>query len=161
MLFILVFLLLQQIGGNLIYPHVVGGSVGLPSIWSSCLQLPSAEILWELQGMLIFIPLASVCYTVFREVVYLRLRKTYKTGDSDSGGRIYRAGMDGCGKKLQEGAENDKRNGIPQGKSSILYPGQLYPLRAMRSEMPTSCSSAASGTLPDRFTLLRWLRNLL
>ncbi|WP_443985181.1 AI-2E family transporter [Dielma fastidiosa] len=32
-LFIIVFLLLQQIEGNLIYPHVVGGSVGLPSIW--------------------------------------------------------------------------------------------------------------------------------
>ena len=32
-LFIIVFLILQQIEGNLIYPHVVGGSVGLPSIW--------------------------------------------------------------------------------------------------------------------------------
>ena len=32
-LFIIIFLLLQQIEGNLIYPHVVGGSVGLPSIW--------------------------------------------------------------------------------------------------------------------------------
>ena len=37
----------------------------------------------------------------------------------------------------------------------------LDPLWAMRSEMPTSCAGAASGTLPDRFTLLRWLRNLL
>ena len=32
-LFIIVFLVLQQIEGNLIYPHVVGESVGLPSIW--------------------------------------------------------------------------------------------------------------------------------
>ena len=32
-LFLILFLVLQQIEGNLIYPHVVGGSVGLPSIW--------------------------------------------------------------------------------------------------------------------------------
>ena len=32
-LFLGLFLILQQIEGNLIYPHVVGGSVGLPSIW--------------------------------------------------------------------------------------------------------------------------------
>lgn len=31
--FVILFLVLQQIEGNLIYPHVVGGSVGLPSIW--------------------------------------------------------------------------------------------------------------------------------
>ena len=31
--FIVIFLIIQQIEGNLIYPHVVGGSVGLPSIW--------------------------------------------------------------------------------------------------------------------------------
>ena len=31
--FVILFLVLQQVEGNLIYPHVVGGSVGLPSIW--------------------------------------------------------------------------------------------------------------------------------
>lgn len=31
--FIVLFLVLQQVEGNLIYPHVVGNSVGLPSIW--------------------------------------------------------------------------------------------------------------------------------
>lgn len=33
LLFIVLFLVLQQVEGNLIYPHVVGSSVGLPSIW--------------------------------------------------------------------------------------------------------------------------------
>ena len=33
LIFVIVFLILQQIEGNLIYPHVVGNSVGLPSIW--------------------------------------------------------------------------------------------------------------------------------
>ena len=31
--FVIMFLILQQIEGNFIYPHVVGNSVGLPSIW--------------------------------------------------------------------------------------------------------------------------------
>ena len=74
MLFILVFLLLQQIEGNLIYPHVVGGSVGLPSIWVLAAVTIGGNLM-GIAGMLIFIPLASVCYTVFREVVYLRLRE--------------------------------------------------------------------------------------
>ena len=33
LVFLVVFQILQQVEGNLIYPHVVGGSVGLPSIW--------------------------------------------------------------------------------------------------------------------------------
>lgn len=73
-LFIIIFLLLQQIEGNLIYPHVVGGSVGLPSI----LVLAAVTIggnLMGIVGMLIFIPTVSVFYTIFREYVYLRLKK--------------------------------------------------------------------------------------
>ena len=68
-LFIIVFLILQQIEGNLIYPHVVGGSVGLPSIWVL------AAVTMGIVGMLIFIPLVSVLYTIFREFVYLRLKE--------------------------------------------------------------------------------------
>ena len=33
LIFVAMFLILQQVEGNLIYPHVVGSSVGLPSIW--------------------------------------------------------------------------------------------------------------------------------
>ena len=33
MIFVAIFLVLQQIEGNLIYPRVVGGSIGLPAIW--------------------------------------------------------------------------------------------------------------------------------
>ena len=69
-LFIIIFLLLQQIEGNLIYPH----AVGLPSIW----VLAAVTIGGNLMGivdMLIFIPTVSVFYTIFREYVYLRLKK--------------------------------------------------------------------------------------
>ena len=72
--FIVLFLVLQQIEGNLIYPHVVGNSVGLPSIW----VLAAVSIggsLMGVVGMLIFIPIVSVLYALFREIVYLELKK--------------------------------------------------------------------------------------
>ena len=72
-LFIIVFLILQQIEGNLIYPHVVGGSVGLPSIWVLAAVTIGGNLM-GIVGMLIFIPLVSVLYTIFREFVYLRLK---------------------------------------------------------------------------------------
>lgn len=75
-LFILVFLILQQIEGNLIYPHVVGSSVGLPSIWVLAAVTVGGNLL-GIVGMLIFIPLVSVLYTLFREYVYLRLKKQH------------------------------------------------------------------------------------
>ena len=72
--FIVLFLVLQQIEGNLIYPHVVGNSVGLPSIW----VLAAVSIggsLMGVVGMLIFVPIVSVLYALFREIVYLKLKK--------------------------------------------------------------------------------------
>ncbi|XCP85391.1 AI-2E family transporter [Roseburia hominis] len=72
--FVVLFLVLQQIEGNLIYPHVVGGSVGLPSIWVLAAVTIGGNLM-GIVGMLIFIPLVSVVYTLFREVVYLELKK--------------------------------------------------------------------------------------
>ena len=74
LMFLVLFLVLQQIEGNLIYPHVVGNSVGLPSIW----VLAAVSIggsLMGIVGMLIFIPIVSVVYALFREVVYLKLKQ--------------------------------------------------------------------------------------
>ena len=75
-LFILVFLVLQQLEGNLIYPHVVGGSVGLPSIWVLAAVTIGGNLM-GIVGMLVFIPLTSVLYTLFRDYVYLRLKKRH------------------------------------------------------------------------------------
>lgn len=72
--FVILFLVLQQIEGNLIYPHVVGNSVGLPSIWVLVAVSLGASLM-GIAGMLIFIPLISVIYTLFREYVYKRLRE--------------------------------------------------------------------------------------
>ena len=73
-LFVIVFLVLQQIEGNLIYPHVVGESVGLPSIWVLAAVTIGGNLM-GIVGMLVFIPLLSVIYTIFREFVYMRLKK--------------------------------------------------------------------------------------
>ena len=75
-LFIIVFLVLQQIEGNLIHPHVVGESVGLPSIWVLAAVTIGGNLM-GIVGMLVFIPLLSVFYIIFREFVYLRLKKKH------------------------------------------------------------------------------------
>lgn len=71
--FIIMFFVLQQIEGNLIYPHVVGGSVGLPSIWVLVAVTLGANLM-GIAGMLIFIPLCSVCYSLLGEFINTRLR---------------------------------------------------------------------------------------
>lgn len=75
--FLALFLVLQQVEGNLIYPHVVGNSVGLPSIWV-LVAVTLGGSLMGIVGMLVFIPLTSVLYTLFREWVEARLEKKDK-----------------------------------------------------------------------------------
>ena len=72
--FIALFLVLQQVEGNLIYPHVVGNSVGLPSIWVLAAVTVGGSLM-GIMGMLVFIPLASVVYALIREWVYRRLEQ--------------------------------------------------------------------------------------
>lgn len=74
LVFVIMFLILQQVEGNLIYPHVVGNSVGLPSIWVLAAVSIGGSLL-GVMGMLIFIPLVSVLYTLFREFVYKQLKE--------------------------------------------------------------------------------------
>lgn len=70
--FIILFFVLQQIEENLIYPHVVGNSVGLPSIWVLAAVTVGGN-LFGFIGILLFIPLCSVLYTLFREFIKNRL----------------------------------------------------------------------------------------
>ena len=72
LLFIVLFLIVQQIEGNFIYPYVVGNSVGLPSIWVLAAFTLGGKLM-GVAGMLIFIPLCSVLYALFREFVKERL----------------------------------------------------------------------------------------
>ena len=72
--FLIMFLILQQIEGNFIYPHVVGNSVGLPSIWV-LVAVSVGGSLMGVAGMLFFIPATSVVYKLFRDYVYKRLKE--------------------------------------------------------------------------------------
>lgn len=69
--FLVLFIVLQQIEGNLIYPHVVGSSVGLPSIWVLAAVTIGGSLM-GVMGMLVFIPLFSTVYMLLREDVNRR-----------------------------------------------------------------------------------------
>lgn len=73
LVFVIVFLVIQQIEGNLIYPKVVGESVGLPAIWVLFVVTIGGKIM-GVAGMLIMIPASSVVYALFREFVVTKLR---------------------------------------------------------------------------------------
>ncbi len=69
--FVVMFLIIQQIEGNLIYPKVVGNSVGLPSIW----VLAAVSIggsMFGVAGILFFIPLLATAYSLLRDSVNKR-----------------------------------------------------------------------------------------
>lgn len=72
--FLILFLVLQQVEGNLIYPHVVGGSIGLPSIWV-LVAVTIGGNMFGIMGIILFIPLCSVLYTLFRDFVKRRLKE--------------------------------------------------------------------------------------
>lgn len=74
LVFTITFFVLQQIEGNLIYPYVVGNSVGLPSIWVLVAVTVGGSMM-GIVGMLIFIPLCSVLYALLRDGVNARLRR--------------------------------------------------------------------------------------
>ena len=71
--FIVFVVILQQVEANLIYPKIVGDSVGLPGIWV-LVAVSLGGKLFGVIGMLIGVPLASVVYTIIRNDVYKRLK---------------------------------------------------------------------------------------
>ena len=73
-LFVVFIIVLQQLEGNLIYPHVVGKSVGLPGIWVLVAVTVGASINGIL-GMLLSVPLASIIYSILKTDVNLKLKK--------------------------------------------------------------------------------------
>lgn len=71
--FVVFIIVLQQLEGNLIYPRVVGKSVGLPGIW----VLTAVTIgggLFGILGMLFSVPVCSVLYVLFRKFVNKRVK---------------------------------------------------------------------------------------
>lgn len=70
--FVAMFLVIQQLENNLIYPRVVGTSIGLPGMWV-LVAVTVGGGLMGVGGMLLMIPLASVVYTLLGEYTAARL----------------------------------------------------------------------------------------
>ena len=110
--FLILFLIIQQIEGNLIYPKVVGNSVGLPSIW----VLASVSIggsLFGVAGMLVFIPLMSTVYSLIRDDVNVRNeRKLQSARRGNAGGADENEDTD-------EGEDEDDSSGNDTRRNDI------------------------------------------
>jgi len=66
LLFLIFIVVLQQLEGNIIYPRVVGSSIGLPGIWVLAAVTIGGGILGVV-GMLIGVPLAAALYRILRD----------------------------------------------------------------------------------------------
>ena len=73
-IFLIFLVILQQIEGNVIYPKVVGSSIGLPGIWVLAAVTVGGGLL-GLEGVLLSVPVASVLYTLLRRDVRKRLHR--------------------------------------------------------------------------------------
>lgn len=72
--FMAMFLVVQEIENNLIYPKVVGTSIGLSGMWV-LLAISIGGELFGVFGMIVMIPIASVIYTLLSEATEKRLQK--------------------------------------------------------------------------------------
>lgn len=77
LLFILFLVVLQQLEGNLIYPRVVGSSVGLPGIWVFAAIIIGGG-LWGILGILFGVPAAASLYRLVRMDMAKRKKQTLK-----------------------------------------------------------------------------------
>ena len=74
-LFIVYIVVLQQLEGNLIYPKVVGSSIGLPGMWVLAAVTIGGGIM-GIPGMLFGVPLAATLYKLLRADVNHKLKNT-------------------------------------------------------------------------------------
>ena len=72
LIFLIFLVILQQFEGNVIYPKVVGTSIGLPGLWVLAAVTVGAGI-GGLLGVLLSVPIASILYTLLRRDVHKRL----------------------------------------------------------------------------------------
>lgn len=71
-IFLVFNIILQQVEGNLIFPKLVGSSIGLPSLWVLCAVLLGGAA-FGLLGMVVAVPLVATVYQLLREDVNRRL----------------------------------------------------------------------------------------
>lgn len=87
--FLIFLVILQQLEGHIIYPKVVGGSVGLPAMWT-LFAITVGGSLYGLVGMLLSVPLFAALYYLFSEIVYARLARNEIPADD----KLIQSGVD-------------------------------------------------------------------
>lgn len=102
LIFLIFLLCLQQLEGNLIYPRVVGSSIGLPPVWTLFAVLFWGSVL-GIPGILIGTPTTAVIYRLFRSSVYERLRAKNIDVQAPLPGAISSAEGDEGGEKTENG----------------------------------------------------------
>lgn len=146
--FLILFLIVQQIEGNLIYPYVVGNSVGLPSLWILA-AITIGGSLMGVAGMLFFIPLFSTGYILLRDGVNERnalkawARNAWRTNylpksvqDAEQ-----KKGQNGPFALLHKGKKNTEKEGATQRvKNTSPVMEQKEPPRAVTQKNPVSNS---------------------
>ena len=81
--FVIYLIILQQFEGNLIYPRVVGHSIGLPPMWV-ILAITIGASFWGVLGLLIAVPSAATIYKLIRNQVYTKkARETEQKKEQD------------------------------------------------------------------------------
>jgi len=83
LLFLVFLIVLQQLENNLIYPRVVGKQVGLPAILVILAVMVGSEI-GGIAAILVSVPVCSVCYTLFRQLVDYRLSRKQGKGQKEN-----------------------------------------------------------------------------
>lgn len=82
-IFLIILIVIQQLEGDLIYPKIVGDSVGLPGIWVFSAVIVGGAIAGPL-GMIIAVPLLASIYKIFRKNVNKRLSEKELGEDVES-----------------------------------------------------------------------------
>ncbi|MCU9533196.1 AI-2E family transporter [Streptococcus sp. CSL10205-OR2] len=80
LVFLIFVVILQQFEGNIIYPRVVGGSIGLPSMWV-LLSIAIGASLYGVLGMLLSVPLSASLYQIIKDNVAKKQAK--KAGEKE------------------------------------------------------------------------------
>ena len=73
-IFVIYVIILQQLESNVTYPLIVGGELGIPSMWT-IVAITIGGSIFGVFGMILFVPLSSVIYTLLGEFTQYRLKK--------------------------------------------------------------------------------------
>lgn len=72
--FLIFIIILQQFDGNLLGPKILGGTIGLPTLWTMFAIIVGGS-LFGIVGMIVGVPIFSVLYTLIKDYVNYRLKK--------------------------------------------------------------------------------------